>query len=80
MMDSGGYDGHRGIMNYLAVSPDFRGRVFERISVGEIENKLKQLRCPKVNLLVRPDNVAVSNFYQSIDYKKQGDVSVLEKD
>ena len=24
----GGYDGHRGIMNYLAVSPNFRGKGF----------------------------------------------------
>ena len=45
----------------------------------EVEKKLKQLGCPKVNLLVRSDNVEVSNFYESIDYKKQDDVSVFGK-
>ena len=75
----GGYDGHRGIMNYLAVSPDFRGKGFGKMLVEEVEKKLKQLGCPKVNLLVRSDNVEVSNFYESIDYKKQDDVSVFGK-
>ena len=47
--------------------------------VEEVENKLKQLGCPKVNLLVRSDNSEVNNFYKSIDYKKQDDVSVFGK-
>ena len=55
----GGYDGHRGIMNYLAVSPDFPGKGFGKMSVEEVEKKLKQLGCPKVNLLVRSDNVVL---------------------
>ena len=75
----GGYDGHRGIMNYLAVSPDFRGKGFGKMLVEEVEKKLKQLGCPKVNLLVRSDNVEVSKFYESINYKKQDDVSVFGK-
>ena len=75
----GGYDGHRGIMNYLAVSPNFRGKGFGKMLVKEIENKLKQLGCPKVNLLVRSDNVEVSNFYEGIHYKKQDDVLVFGK-
>ena len=75
----GGYDGHRGIMNYLAVSPDFRGKGYGKMLVEEVENKLKQLGCPKVNLLVRSDNSEVNNFYKSIDYKKQDDVSVFGK-
>ena len=47
--------------------------------VDEIEKKLKQLGCPKVILLVRSDNFEVRNFYESIDYKKQDDVSVFGK-
>ena len=75
----GGYDGHRGVMNYLAVSPKFRGNGFGKMLVVEVENKLRQLGCPKVNLLVRSDNVEVSHFYESMDYKKQDDVSVFGK-
>ena len=74
----GGFDGHCGIMYYLAVSPDFPGKGFGKMLVEE-EKKLKQLGCPKVNLLVRSDNVEVSNFYESIDYNKQDDVSVFGK-
>tara|TARA_Y100001934_G_C11915277_1_gene568575 strand:- start:10 stop:435 length:426 start_codon:yes stop_codon:yes gene_type:complete len=75
----GGYDGHRGAINYLAVSPKFRGNGFGKMLVEAVENKLKQLGCSKVNLLVRSDNVEVSNFYEDIDYKKQDDVSVFGK-
>ena len=76
---NGGYDGHRGIMNYLAISPDFRGKGFGKMLAEEVEKKLKQLGCPKVKLLVRSDNIEVRNFYESIDYKKQDDVSVFGK-
>ena len=75
----GGYDGHRGVMNYLAVSPKFRGNGFGKMLVVEAENKLRQLGCPKVNLLVRSDNVEVSHFYEGMNYKKQDDVSVFGK-
>ena len=75
----GGYDGHRGVMNYLAVNPKFRGNGFGKMLVKVVEKKLKLLGCPKVNLLVRSDNVEVSNFYESIDYRKQDDVSVFGK-
>ena len=44
----------------------------------EFQNKLK-LGCHKVNLLVRSDNVGVSNFYEGIGYKKQDDISVFGK-
>ena len=75
----GGYDGHLGIMNHLAVSPDFRVIGYGKMLVKEVEKKLKKLGCPKVNLLVRSDNSEVSNFYKSIEYKKEDDVSVFGK-
>ena len=75
----GGYDGHRGVINYLAISPNFQGNGFGKMLVEAVENKLKQMGCPKLNLLVRSDNVEVSRFYESIDYKKQDDVSVFGK-
>ena len=74
----GGYDGH-GVINYLAVNPKFWGNGFGKMLVQFVEKKLKLLGCPKVNLLVRSDNVEVSNFYESIDYRKQDDVSVFGK-
>ena len=75
----GGYDGHRGVMNYLAVSPEFRGKGFGKMLVEVIEKKLKKLGCPKINLLVRSENSGVSNFYQGINYEMQKDVLVFGK-
>ena len=46
-------------MNYLAISPDYRGKGFGKMLAEEVEKKLKQLGCPKVNLLVRSDNVVL---------------------
>ena len=75
----GGYDGHRGVMNYLAVHPKHQGRGFGKMLVEAIENKLVDLGCPKVNLLIRRDNHEVSNFYESVQYSKQEDVLVYGK-
>ena len=75
----GGYDGHRGVMNYLAVHPKHQERGFGKILVEAIENKLVKLGCPKVNLLIRRDNHEVSNFYESVQYSKQEDVLVFGK-
>ena len=47
--------------------------------VEAIENKLVNLGCPKVNLLIRRDNHEVSNFYESVQYSKQEDVLVFGK-
>ena len=75
----GGYDGHRGVMNYLAVHPKLQGRGFGKILVEAIENKLVNLGCPKVNLLIRRDNHEVRHFYESVQYSKQEDVLVYGK-
>ncbi len=65
----GGYDGHRGYANYLAVAPMFRNRGFAQLMMSEIETQLKAAGCPKINLMVRNTNVDVIEFYQSLGYK-----------
>ena len=75
----GGYDGHRGVMNYLAVHPKLQGRGFGKMLVEAIEDKLVNLGCPKENLLIRRDNHEMSNFYESVQYSKQEDVLVFGK-
>ena len=66
-------------MNYLDVHPKFQRKGFGAMLVNEIEKKLLHLGCPKVILLVRKDNLKVSNFYQQIDYKSQTDVWLFNK-
>src|SRR5210317_1348103 len=62
----GGYDGHRGYLNYLVVAPAFRNRGFAQLLMSEIENRLKAAGCPKINLMVRNTNVDVIEFYRSL--------------
>lgn len=62
------YDGHRGSVNYLAVSPEHQGRAIGSQLMTYIETQLIALGCPKINLLVRSDNEKVITFYQSLGY------------
>jgi ribosomal protein S18 acetylase RimI-like enzyme len=64
----GGYEGHRGWINYLAVDPDFRKIGYGKQMMKEIENRLKALGCPKINLQVRETNISVIKFYEAIGF------------
>ncbi|MDT0186256.1 GNAT family acetyltransferase [Microbacterium sp. ARD31] len=63
-----GYDGHRGWLYYLASDPSRRGQGIGRRLVEEAEDRLLALGCPKVQLMVRPDNGIAQGFYESLDY------------
>jgi ribosomal protein S18 acetylase RimI-like enzyme len=71
-----GYEGHRGWLNYLAVSPDRQGEGLGRKIVEHAESKLKKLGCPKINLQVRKENKAVLGFYQRIGYQDDQVISL----
>ena len=64
----GGYEGHRGWINYLAVAPDFQRQRIGVALMQEVEAKLQALGCPKINLQVRTNNRAVIQFYGQIGY------------
>ena len=61
-----GYEGHRGWINYLAVSPEHQGNGFGRVMMDEAERRLRDARCPKINLQVRSSNTAVIEFYRRL--------------
>ncbi|SFS01725.1 Ribosomal protein S18 acetylase RimI [Microbacterium sp. cf046] len=65
-----GYDGHRGWLYYLAADPMRRGQGIGRKLVGAAEELLLELGCPKVQLMVRPDNDDVLGFYDSLGYER----------
>lgn len=65
-----GYDGHRGWLYYLASSRSGEG--IGRSLVAEAETRLVALGCPKVMLMVRPDNGAVLDYYDAIGYVREG--------
>ena len=64
----GGYEGHRGWINYLAVSPEFQGLGYGRKIMEYIEARIKEMGCPKINLQVRKTNREVVDFYKSLGY------------
>ena len=64
-----GYEGHRGWINYLAVSLEQQGRGLGRQLMDEAEKRLRALGCPKINLQVRSGNDAVRAFYEAVGYK-----------
>ena len=70
-----GYEGHRGWINYLAVSPECRGRGLGREMMDEAEARLRALGCPKINLQVRADNAEAIGFYERIGYRRDDVVS-----
>lgn len=72
----GGYEGHRGWINYLAVSPKYRRCGFGRAIMAEVERRIKARGCPKINLQVRSTNSDVISFYGSIGYNVDEVVSL----
>lgn len=72
----GGYDGHRGWINYLAVDPDHQRRGHAADMVHELEVRLVAIGCPKVNLQVRNSNRDVIEFYERIGYSVEPNVSL----
>ena len=66
-----GHDGHRGWVYYLAVDPDHRQQGYGRVMMDAAERWLRECGIEKLQLMVRPDNKSVKNFYQSLGYSEQ---------
>lgn len=64
-----GSDGHRGWLYYLAVAPDRRRAGHARAMVGHAERWLSALGVRKVELMIRPENDAVREFYGRLGYE-----------
>ena len=46
----GGYEGHCGWINYLAVHPDFQGKWYGQEIMNSVETEIRKMGCPKTNL------------------------------
>ncbi|MBN1359770.1 MAG: GNAT family acetyltransferase [Sedimentisphaerales bacterium] len=71
-----GHEGHRGWINYLAVSPAHRRRGLAKRIMAEAERLLRAAGCPKINLQIRSSNADVIAFYESIGFKTDDIVSL----
>ncbi len=64
-----GHDGHRGVLYYLAVDPDFQKRGFGKAAVGAAEAWLRERSVWKINLMVRSENEEAGRFYERLGYE-----------
>ena len=79
----GGYDGHRGWINYLAVHPNFQGQGYAQQVMENVESKLRKRGCSKINLQIRIGNARVMAFYQKLGFTDDQALSMgkrLEED
>jgi ribosomal protein S18 acetylase RimI-like enzyme len=66
-----GFDGHRGWVYYLAVSPDQRRNGLGRALMAAAEDWLRTRGAPKIQLMVREDNAEAIGFYESLGLERQ---------
>ena len=67
-----GYDGHRGWLYTVAVSPGHRRRGVGTALVHHAVAALRTTGCIKVNLQIRSTNLAVRGFYESLGFAGRG--------
>ncbi|OGO33249.1 MAG: GNAT family acetyltransferase [Chloroflexi bacterium RBG_16_56_11] len=65
----GGYEGHRGWVNYLGVDPAYRRQGLGRQMMEAVQKRLLAMGCTKINLQIRTDNLGALQFYEKIGYK-----------
>lgn len=66
-----GYDGHRGWVYYFGVDPAYQRNGYGRALIAEVERRLRELGCPKLNLQVRRGNDGAAAFYESVGFDEQ---------
>jgi ribosomal protein S18 acetylase RimI-like enzyme len=64
----GGFDGHRGWVYLVAVQPEFRRQGIASELMRELEARLLDLGCPKLNLQVRGTTPEAVLFYEHLGY------------
>jgi len=71
-----GYDGHRGWLYAVAVSPAHQGEGVGKRLVEEACQRLRETGCIKVNLQLRADNAEVQAFYEGLGFAAEDRISM----
>ena len=71
-----GYEGHRGWVNYLAVSPEHQRKGLGKTLMREVEKRLMERGCPKLNVQVRAANSEALQFYRRLGYAQDEAVAL----
>lgn len=73
-----GSDGHRGWVYYVAAAPGLQGQGHGRAIMLAAEAFLREQGVPKIELMVRSDNLAARGFYDRLGYSTE-DVVVMSR-
>jgi len=71
-----GYDGHRGWLYSVSVSPQHRRNNVGSLLVDHATRALQELGCTKVNLQIRATNPDVVAFYDSLGFTVEERISM----
>ena len=71
-----GYDGHRGWIYSIAVSPDYRKKGLGSALLAFAEEILSEKGCMKINLQIMEGNEPVEAFYLSNGYQTEKRISM----
>lgn len=71
-----GYDGHRGWVYYLAVSPAHQRSGLGRRMMDAAVSWLRDRGAPKIQLMVRTSNAATLDFYAALGFERQEAVTL----
>ncbi|MEH2291021.1 GNAT family acetyltransferase [Nostoc sp.] len=71
-----GYDGHRGWLYTVVVSPQYQRQGIGSKLVQHAEKKLIAMGCLKINLEVRVSNAEVVEFYRKLGYLVEERISM----
>ena len=74
-----GWDGRRGWLYHVAVHKDERRRGIGRDLVVELEDRLRALGCPKLNLIVWDDNTYAMRFWEALGYRREKTVEYAKE-
>ena len=69
-----GWDGRRGWLYHVGTDPDRRRGGIGRALVAAIETRLRDLGCPKLNLIVWDDNEQAMAFWRALGYRREATV------
>jgi ribosomal protein S18 acetylase RimI-like enzyme len=75
----GGFDGRRGFVYHLAISPSHRRLGVASLLMTEVEQRLRAKGCIRCYLLVRPDNLDARRYYEKIGWQVLDDL-IFAKD
>ena len=76
----GGYDGRRGLIYHLAVSPSCRTQGIGSRLMNEVEARLRAKGCLKCYLLVTTDNTEVESYYRQLGWQPMDTVHLFGKE